>query len=200
MKKIIMFLCMFSLYKEVYASDKFMPVFAFVDSDYIEKLTDCTPMQNIKTFHFGEEKINLQQKIIGIDENNLCDFSIGIVEEYLLHCRIPQNKIKIIINYLQNSEQTATEFDELISDINYCQIQSTEQTATFKDNIGIEYSCNVVMNVQMVSDKECRNCRNRTLVEDDKIKLAGKPLTYCVLKFCPIGYIKELNGKCIMQD
>ncbi len=200
MKKFLMLLSVFFLCKEVYASDEFMSAFTFVDSAYIEKLTDCTPMQNIKTFHFGEEKINILQKIIGADENNICSFSIGIVEEYLLQCSIPQDKIKIIINYLQGTEEFKTEFNDLISNINYCQIQSTEQTATFKDNIGIEYDCNVIMNIQLVSDDECRKCRNRTLIEDDKIKLAGQPLTYCVLKFCPVGYSKELNGKCIKQD
>lgn len=199
MQKFLIFLSLFLICNTAKATDIALKVFTLSDSAYIKNLETCTPMQKIETLQYGENSISLYQEVEGLKDNQ-CNFSLGIIEEYFLQCKLSPEKLKIIVSYLTGNAQAEKKFTEIINNTADCHIEGTSNTNTFRDDFGVEFSCDIASNVQMVSDEECHKCHNRTLVEDNKIILVNKPLTYCVLKFCSQGYIKGQDGKCIKQD
>jgi len=199
MKKFFMFISLFFLCNIAKATDFTLSAFVWIDDTYLHNLETCTHWQKIQTLQFGEEKINLYQEIDGLTDNR-CKFSLGVVEEYFLQCNLPQEQLNVVVKYLKDKSQPQDEFAKIINNPEYCQINATPNDGYFKDSYGVEFSCDTPLNIQMVSDEECRKCSNRTLVEDSKIVLSDHPLTYCVLKFCPQGYIKNQDGQCIKQN
>ena len=173
-------------------------IWSLADSNYLTKLETCEPFQNLQKLQFGETEVNIYQEISGI-KNDKCTFSLGIVEEYLLQCKLAQNDLKTIIAHLKDSSKFDAEYLNIINNPQYCFIEGVSPPSLFKDKYGVEFNCNEVMNVQMVSDEECQKCRNRTLIEDTNVNMGDSPLTYCVLKYCPVGYLRNQNGRCVKQ-
>lgn len=198
MQKFLVFLSLFFACGTAKATDV-VSAFAWGDDAYIQNLENCTPLQKIQTLQFGENSVNLYQEISGMKDDK-CRFSLGIVEEYFLQCNLPQEQLHIVVKYLKDKLQSEYDFASIINNPEYCHIDAASGNGNFKDSFGVEFGCDTPMNVQMVRDDECRKCFNRTLVEDNKIVVSGQPLTYCVLKFCPQGYLKQTDGKCFKQN
>ena len=154
------------------------------ETKHITDLQNCRPSTYEQTREIAGQKVTLSWEVKGVEDNH-CRLQIKNSADGNLNCLVPLDKLAAVL-----SEDSDVNID------NYCQATESSSSAQFQDANGVDYDCNTKLNVQMVSVEECSRCPNRRIVEDKKIKLGKKNLTYCVLSQCPSGYKNSSDGLC----
>ena len=153
-------------------------------TSHLTDLQNCRPSTYEQTRAIAGQKVTLSWEVKGVEDNH-CRLQIKNSADGNLNCLVPLDKLASVL-----SEDSDVNID------NYCQATESSSSAQFQDANGVDYDCDTKLNVQMVSLEECSRCHNRRIVEDKKIRLGKKNLTYCVLEQCPSGYKKSSDGLC----
>ena len=177
------------------ADSEYNNQFGLVDAEYLEDLSACKTSTREHKFNIGETEYVIKQEIKSLEKDK-CQIQTAISGEHKFSCTLNSEQLNIIVSYYKNKEKYQEDYLSVVSNSDNCTFLQENIETSFSDVMGVEFGCDVLMSVQMVSPEECVKCRNRELLEDKKIKLSGKPLTYCALIKCPDGYTRHPNGEC----